>query len=171
MIKVENTKLEGVKLISLEHFEDHRGEYVETYNEREYFEAGIPVRFIQDDYSVSSRHVLRGLHGDSKTWKLVSCPYGKFYLVVVNCNTESPDFGKWQAFVLSDKNKHQVLIPPMYGNGHLILSEMATFNYKQSEYYDPSTQFSYVWNDPKFNIWWPIDKPHLSQRDQLGRYV
>lgn len=171
MIKVEDTKLEGVKLITPEFFEDHRGEYVETYNESDYFAAGIDVKFVQDDYSISSKHVLRGLHGDSKTWKLVSCPFGKYYLVVVNCNPDSPNFGQWQSFVLSDKNKKQVLIPPMHGNGHLILSDVAIFNYKQSEYYDPTGQFSYVWNDPCFNIWWPIQNPTQSQRDQLGRYV
>lgn len=171
MIKVQKTKLDGVLLIQPEWFEDHRGEYVETYNAREYREAGIEVEFIQDDYSMSTRHVLRGLHGDSKTWKLVFCPAGKFYLAVVDCDPDSPDFGKWDSFVLSDRNKRQVLIPPMHGNGHLVLSDFAIFSYKQSEYYDPSSQFSYVWNDPRFGVWWPVENPMLSQRDQQGRYV
>ena len=77
MIKVEKTKLDGVLLIQLDAFEDHRGEYVETYNERDYQAAGIDVRFVQDDYSISTKHVLRGLHGDAETWKLITCPYGE----------------------------------------------------------------------------------------------
>ena len=96
------------------------------------------MKFLQDDISVSSQHVLRGIHGDAETWKLISCMYGKFYLVVVNCDNDSPDFGKWQSFVLSDRNRHQVLIPPKHGNGHLVLSEKAIFHYKQNTYYNPS---------------------------------
>jgi dTDP-4-dehydrorhamnose 3,5-epimerase len=171
MIRAEKTKLDGVLSIQMDAFEDHRGEYVETYNERDYQAAGIDVRFVQDDYSISSKHVLRGLHGDSETWKLISCPYGKLYLVVVNCTESSPDFGRWDAFVLSDRNHRQVLIPPHFGNGHLVLSDIAIFGYKQSTYYDPKTQFSYKWNDPKFNIWWPIQNPILSRRDTIGNYV
>jgi len=171
MIKVEKTKLEGVLLILLDSFEDHRGEYVETYNERGYQEAGINVNFVQDDYSISTKHVLRGLHGDKDTWKLITCPYGKLYLVVVNCIESSPDFGKWESFTLSDRNHRQILIPPCFGNGHLILSDAAIFSYKQSTYYNPKMQFSYMWNDPRFNIWWPIQNPILSRRDELGEYV
>jgi dTDP-4-dehydrorhamnose 3,5-epimerase len=171
MIKVEKTKLEGVLLIQLDSFEDHRGEYVETYNKRGYQEEGINVNFVQDDYSISTKHVLRGLHGDKETWKLITCPYGKLYLVVVNCIESSPDFWKWESFTLSDRNHRQVLIPPCFGNGHLILSDTAMFSYKQSTYYNPKMQFSYMWNDPRFNIWWPIQNPILSRRDELGKYV
>jgi len=115
--------------------------------------------------------VLKGIHGDNETWKLVSCPHGKFYLVVVNCDTGSKNFGLWQSFVLSDANRLQVLVPPKYGNGHLILSDLAIFHYKQSTYYNPTGQFTYRWDDPKFNIWWPIKNPILSRRDEAGRYV
>jgi len=171
MIKVNKTKLEDVLLIQLESFEDHRGEYVETYNEREYRVAGIDVAFNQDDYSISTKNVLRGLHGDAETWKLITCPFGKLYLVVVNCIASSADFGKWENFVLSDRNHRQVLIPPNFGNGHLILSKVAIFAYKQSSYYNPGKQFSYKWNDPRFNIWWPVANPILSRRDEMGMYV
>lgn len=165
------TKLDGVLLIKLDVFEDHRGEYVETYNEELYRKNGIDVKFIQDDISVSTKNVLRGIHGDSETWKLISCLYGKFYLVVVNCDVDSGNFGKWQSFVLSDRNRLQVLVPPKYGNAHLILSDKAIFHYKQSTYYDPTKQFTYKWNDPKLDIWWPIKNPILSQRDEVGHYV
>lgn len=169
-MEVTPTNLDGVLLIKLDVFEDHRGEYVETYNEQSYYEKGITVRFVQDDISMSTRHVLRGIHGDAETWKLISCLHGKFYLVVVNCDKKSADFGKWQSFVLSDRNRNQVLVPPLHGNGHVILSDRAIFHYKQNTYYNPKGQFTYVWNDPALNIWWPIKDPIVSQRDEVGRF-
>ena len=171
MIHIHKTRLEKVLLIQMENHEDHRGEYVETYNKKLYKDKGIEIDFVQDDYSWSSKHVLRGLHGDDKTWKLISCPYGKFYLVVVDLEEASPTYKQWEAFVLSNRNKKQVLIPPNHANGHLILSDMAIFQYKQSEYYDPKSQFSYRWNDLKFGISWPVKNPILSRRDEQGRYV
>ena len=170
-MQVTKTKMDGVLLIKPEVFEDFRGQYVETYNEEMYNKQGITVKFVQDDISVSSRNVLRGVHGDAETWKLVSCHYGKFYLVVVNGDRDSKEFGKWQSFVLSDANRHQVLIPPKHGNGHLVLSELAIFHYKQNTYYNPKGQFTFLWNDPQLKMWWPTDNPILSQRDQLGRFV
>lgn len=168
MIEVSETQLHGVLVIKPYVFEDHRGKYIETYNEALYKKNGIDVKFVQDDISVSTRNVLRGIHGDDETWKLISCLYGKFYLVVVNCNKESETFGRWQSFVLSDSNRLQVLVPPKYGNAHLVLSDMAIFHYKQSTYYEPSKQFTYKWNDTTLKIWWPIKNPILSQRDETG---
>lgn len=170
-MQVTKTKMDGVLLIKPDVFEDFRGQYVETYNEELYNKNGIDVKFVQDDISVSSRHVLRGIHGDAETWKLISCHYGKFYLIVINGDRDSKEFGKWQSFVLSDTNRHQVLIPPKHGNGHLVLSDLAIFHYKQNTYYNPKGQFTFLWNDPKLQMWWPIDNPILSQRDQLGRFV
>lgn len=170
-MEVTTTDLESVLLIRPQIFEDFRGEYVETYNEEEYRRKGITCNFIQDDISISSRGVLRGIHGDGETWKLISCMYGKFYFVVVNCDLESPNFGKWQAFTLSDKNRFQVLVPPKHGNGHFVLSETTIFHYKQTTYYNPKGQFTYTWNDPKLNIWWPAKTPVLSRRDEEGHFV
>jgi dTDP-4-dehydrorhamnose 3,5-epimerase len=165
-VKVEKTKLDGVLQITPPTlFEDWRGEYVETYNEQLYREQGIEVQFVQDDISVSDRHVLRGLHGDATTWKLISCLYGKFYLVVVNNDPESPQYRQWASFVLSDANRKQVLIPPKFGNGHLVLSDKAIFHYKQNTYYDRAGQFTLLWNDPELNLWWPIANPLVSRRD------
>jgi len=171
MIEVRKTKLEGVLKIEPSVFQDFRGEYVETYNLNLYVSKGIKIKFIQDDISVSRRNVLRGIHGDNLTWKLISCLYGKFYFVVVNCDTRSKNFGRWQSFVLSDKNRVQILVPPKYGNAHLVLSEETIFHYKQSTYYDPKRQFTYKWDDPRFNIKWPIKNPILSERDKQGKYV
>jgi len=171
-MQVQTTKLEGVLLIQPPTvFEDFRGTYVETYNEQLYRDSGVDVTFVQDDISVSSRHVLRGIHGDAETWKLVSCLYGKFYLVVVNGDKESSEYGRWQGFTLSEHNRLQVLIPPRHGNGHVVMSEQAIFHYKQSTYYKPKGQFTIVWNDPAFNIWWPVKRPILSRRDEVGHFV
>ena len=160
------TDLDGVLLVEPPtRFEDFRGEYVEIYNDAIYREAGIDQDFIQDDISVSSRHVLRGIHGDQNTTKLVSCLYGKFYLVVVNWDVSSPQYRQWQGFTLSEKNRLQILIPPRFGNGHVVLSESAMFHYKQTTNYDRAGQFTIMWNDPELDIYWPISDPILSRRD------
>ena len=166
-MEVNKTKLDGVLLITPPTiFQDFRGSYIETYNEKLYNEAGIKVKFIQDDIATSFKNVLRGIHGDRETWKLVSCLYGEFYLVVVNWDDASSQFGKWESFVLSDQNRLQVLVPPKFGNGHLVLSELAIFHYKQSTYYNRAGQFTLLWNDPKLNIRWLITNPIVSRRDQ-----
>jgi dTDP-4-dehydrorhamnose 3,5-epimerase len=165
-VEVSKTKLDGVLLIKPPTiFKDFRGTYVETYNEKLYKDAGINVKFVQDDISTSSRHVLRGIHGDDITWKLVSCLYGQFYLVVVNWDKSSPQYRQWESFDLSDQNRLQVLIPPGFGNGNLTLSDLAIFHYKQNTYYDRARQFTILWNDPEVNIRWPINNPILSRRD------
>jgi dTDP-4-dehydrorhamnose 3,5-epimerase len=166
-MKIDKTPLDGVLLITPPTvFEDWRGEYVEIYNEKLYQEAGIHLKFVQDDISVSARHVLRGIHGDKETTKLVSCLEGSFYLVVVNYDENSPQFGQWTSFTLSEKNRQQVLIPPKFGNGHVVLSERAMFHYKQSTYYNRAAQFTLLWNDPKLNLWWPVKNPMVSRRDE-----
>ena len=172
-IKVEKTNLPGALLIKPEAFTDFRGSYLEIFNEENYRkifkENGIPeLKFIQDDTSVSFKNVLRGFHGDAKTWKLISCLRGEIYAVILNCDEESKDFGKWQAFTLSGENRYQLLVPPKHGNSFLVISEDAVYHYKQTTYYDPINlpQFTYKWNDPRFNVKWPIDNPILSNRDQ-----
>jgi dTDP-4-dehydrorhamnose 3,5-epimerase len=110
--------------------------------------------------------VLRGLHGNAETYKLVSCLYGRFYLVVVNWDKGHPQFGQWTSFVLSEQNRRQVLVPPNFGNGHLVLSETAIFHYKQSTSYSRASQFTLLWNDPKLNLWWPVKNPIVSRRDE-----
>lgn len=165
---IKDTKLSGVKLIyNIPVFEDFRGEYIETFTEKNYETFFNDVHFVQDDISRSRRNVLKGIHGDEKTWKLISCVYGAFYLVVVNNNKDTDQYLQWESFTLSDKNNLQVLIPPKFGNGHLILTDEAIFHYKQSTYYEGSNkQFTLKWNDPKLNINWPITNPILSDRDR-----
>ena len=162
------TQLDGVMLVKPDIHDDFRGGYIETYNDKLYKENGITADFVQDDMSYSFRNVLRGIHSDDKISKLISCPLGKFYLVIVNCDEDSENFGKWESFVLSDRNYWQVYAPAKHGIAHLVLSEEAIFFYKQSGYYNPSQQKSFRFDDPRFNIWWPIKNPILSKRDEFA---
>lgn len=159
------------KIYPLASHEDYRGTYTELYNEFELFQAtGHQISFVQDDCSVSNLNVLRGIHGDKATWKLVSCIYGSIYLVVVDNRPHITQLGtnekRWLAFTISDKNRVQVLVPPNVGVGHLVLSDTAIFWYKQSTYYNRDEQFTIPWNSPAFNIWWPIKNPIVSERDK-----
>lgn len=165
-MKVLKTELEGVLIIDPPtNFKDFRGSYIELYNERLYKKFGVKYNFIQDDISTSKYNVLRGIHGDATTCKLVTCLYGEFYLVVVNNNSASKQYKRWQSFYLSDRNRKQVLIPPLFGNGHLVLSEIAIFHYKQTTEYNRKGQFTIKWNDPEYKIKWPVKNPILSIRD------
>jgi dTDP-4-dehydrorhamnose 3,5-epimerase len=153
-----------VKVNQPDSFEDYRGELFTLFNQ-DYSE----LFFNHDKVAISRQNVLRGLHGDEKSWKLISCLAGEVYLVVVDCREDSPTYLQWDSIVLTAKNKKSVLVPPMFANGHLVLSPEATFFYKWSypgSYPDVKDQFSLKWNDPRINIHWPIDNPILSPRDK-----
>lgn len=144
-------------------YEDYRGELFTLYKK------GEGLEFNHDKVSISRKNVLRGLHGDNKSWKLVSCLAGEIYLVVVDNRKSSDTYLWWDSIVLTAKNRKQVLIPPNFANGHLILSDEATFFYKWSypgRYPDVNDQFTLKWNDPDLKINWPISNPILSKRDK-----
>jgi len=169
-VKIFNTRLNGVFRLELNPFTDHRGEYVEIYNTN-YYKLAFPKigdKFIQDDISISRKNVIRGIHGDNKTWKLVSCIYGEMYFVAINCDKKSKNFGEWESFILSDKKRFQLLLSPLYGNAFLVLSDKSIFHYKQTTYYGEVEQFTYKYDDPYFDIFWPIHKNNaiLSERDK-----
>lgn len=168
-MKIQTTSLDGVLLIEPDVFTDHRGDYCMLYNEKLYETLG--VKFVEVDISTSRRGVVRGIHVDPKCRKLISVLHGEIYYVVADVEEGSPTFGKWQSFILSDRNRRQVFKPPKYGAGFLALTDDVVFYYMQSEYYDPSRQRTYMWNDPKLGIWWPVQNPILSQRDNVGHYV
>lgn len=170
MIKVSHTTLPGVLKIERYIFKDHRGTFDVVHRKKEYTEAGITTEFVQDSASCSHKNVLRGLHGDPKNWKLISCTYGEFYLVVLNFVPNSKHYGQWESFILTRENGLQILVPPTHAIGHLVLSDWATFHYNESEYYtDGKNQFTVRWNDPRFNIKWPVTNPILSERDKKGK--
>ena len=154
-----------IKKIINKAFKDYRGYYWTSWKKG----TKKTVKFKHDKFSFSKKNVLRGLHGDTKTWKLVSCPYGKFFLVVVNFNKKSRNYLKWNSWILSHENGIQILIPPNYANGHLCLSEKCLFHYKLSykgKYTVAKQQFSIKWNDPKLNINWKVQNPIISEKDK-----
>ena len=159
-----------IKIFKNKAFKDNRGYYWTAWKNI----SSLNINFKHDKFSLSKKHVLRGLHGDNKTWKLVSCPYGKFQLVIVNFLKNSKNYLKWRSWILSHKNGIQILIPPNYANGHLCLSEKCLFHYKLSykgSYVDVKQQFSLRWNDPKLKIKWGIKQPILSDRDRNSKLL
>ena len=153
-----------IKVFQPNSFEDYRGELYTIFNQDEH-----QLVFNHDKVAVSRQHVLRGIHGDAKATKLITCLSGEIYLVVVDNRPESPNYLKWDSIILNENNKRQVLVPPGFGNGHLVLSNKAVFFYKWSyegEYPDVKDQFSLNLKDPRINIHWPIDNPILSERDK-----
>jgi len=159
-----------VKVYKNKSFKDHRGYYWTSWR------SGVirKIKFNHDKFSLSKKNVLRGLHGDKKTWKLLSCTYGKLLLVVVNCVKRSKNYLKWKSWILSHENGLQILIPPNYANGYLCLSKKCLLHYKLSykgSYFDVKKQFSLKWNDPKLKINWKIKKPILSRRDKKTKLI
>ena len=174
-IQVENNcgGIEGLKVITPKVFGDNRGYFMETWNEREFAEAGIDVKFVQDNQSFSSKGVLRGLHFQKEfaQAKLVRVLDGEVYDVAVDIRKGSPTWGKHFGVVLTGENKKQFFIPKNFAHGFVVLSDTATFAYKCTEFYHPEDEGGIMWNDPKIGIEWPIPEgvePSLSDRDKLG---
>jgi len=170
---VKESTLKGVHIIKpMSIFEDYRGEYIQLYSKKEY-ESLLPndYQFVEDDISITYKNCFKGIHGDDRTYKLISCLSGSFFLVILNNDKDSSEYGKHISFTLSDKNRIQILVPPKFGNGHLAISDVSIFHYKQTSYYEPSIQFTIRWNDPQFNIRLPIKNPILSERDEVGYIV
>jgi dTDP-4-dehydrorhamnose 3,5-epimerase len=167
-MKVEKTNLDGVLVIKPETFEDNRGFFLESFNEDKYAKEGIEYNFVQDNHSRSSKGVLRGLHFQKTKpqGKLVRVIRGMVYDVAVDIRLDSPTYGQWESVILSEENKTQFWIPPGFAHGFLVLSEIADFVYKCTDYYEPSDEHSLLWNDPDLNISWPIEKPKLSRKDK-----
>ena len=165
-LEIKETNLDKVLIITPPTiFEDYRGIYSEIYNRKLYQNNGLDQDFKSDCFIFSDKNVLRGIHGDEATWKLVSCLMGRFYIVIVNCDKESKNFGESFSMTLSETNKKQILVPPKHGIGHLILSDKAIYHYKQSEYYEDKKEFVFKWDYKFFNLTWPINNPILSIKD------
>ena len=168
-MKVTQTDLPGVVIIEPKVFGDERGFFLETFQAERYGSlAGISSRFVQDNHSRSRRGVLRGLHVQKQQpqGKLVRAARGEIFDVAADIDPRSPTFGRWVGVTLSDTNHRQLWIPPGYAHGFVVISEIADFEYKCTDYYHPQSETGVIWNDPDLDIAWPIEDPVLSDKDK-----
>jgi dTDP-4-dehydrorhamnose 3,5-epimerase len=178
-MKLENlsstSNIQDLFILKPESFYDFRGENFEGYDDEKYQEIFSSSeewqkqqpKFLIDSYSKSSKNSLRGFHGDQFAWKLIDCLKGSIYFVVLDTRKNSKTYGIHQAFNLNEHNKLQILVPNGCVNAHLCVSEECLFHYKLThKYVAQKDQIHVKWNDPSYNIFWPIKNPILSQRDQ-----
>jgi len=166
----ESEKIKGIFIITPSISEDLRGNIWTSFIKNE-IEEFIPenIYFKHDKFSTSKHNVLRGIHGDSKSWKLVTCVYGEIQQVVVDMRKNSPTYLQWQDFIINSENQNLILIPPNMGNAYYVKSESAVYHYKlayEGDYIDADEQFSIKWNDESIGIKWLTNEPLLSGRDQ-----
>lgn len=167
-MNVIETRLPGVLIIEPKRHGDDRGFFVETFQAERYRQqAGIDLPFVQDNQSRSSRGVLRGLHAQNPhpQGKLVRVATGSVFDVAVDIKPNSPTFGQWVGVELSESNQRQLWIPPGYAHGLLVLSDIADFEYKCTDFYHPEAEIGVLWNDPDLGVDWPIKEPRLSAKD------
>ena len=170
-MNVISTSIPDVKLIEPKVFGDARGFFFESFNQKAFNEAtGTNHQFVQDNHSRSAKGVLRGLHYQIQQpqGKLVRVVRGAVFDVAVDIRKSSPTFGRWVGAELSEDNQHQLWVPPGFAHGFLVLSDMADFLYKTTDYYAPQYERSILWNDSDLNIDWPIGEPILSNKDRQG---
>lgn len=167
-MKANQTELAGVLLIEPTIHLDSRGRFFESYAKEKFHALGIQEDFVQDNQSLSQKNVLRGLHYriEPEQAKLVRVIRGEVFDVVVDIRKNSPTFGKWQGFILSDSNHLQLYIPAGLAHGFCVLSDAAEFLYKVSENYSAEKEKGIIWNDPDIGIDWPISDPILSEKDK-----
>ncbi len=164
---ITETKLPGVLIIEPNIFGDHRGFFKETFQLDAYHKAGIKLPFVQDNHSRSRYGVLRGLHFQKSKpqGKLVSCSRGAVYDVVVDIDPISSTCGHFVGIDLTEDNHKQLWIPPGYAHGFCVMSEVADFQYKCTDFYDPLDEGGLIWNDTDVAIPWPVANPQLSEKD------
>jgi dTDP-4-dehydrorhamnose 3,5-epimerase len=169
-VKVIETQLPGVLIIEPKAFGDHRGFFLETFQIERYREHGIDLPFVQDNHSRSAHGVLRGLHFQRTRpqGKLVSVSRGAVYDVAVDIDPQSATCGQFVGVELNDENHRQLWVPPGYAHGFCVLSEVADFQYKCTDYYQPEDEGGLLWNDPDVGIPWPVAEPQLSGKDQVN---
>lgn len=170
-MEVVETRIPDVKLIKPKVFGDERGFFMETWNARAFAEAGIDATFVQDNHSRSVKNTLRGLHYQIKQpqGKLVRCTHGEVFDVAVDLRKSSRTFGQWVGEILSEENQHQLWVPPGFAHGFLVMSDVADFQYKCTEFYAPEYDRSILWNDPEIDVDWGLSglsSPLLSKKDE-----
>ncbi len=171
-MKIEETSLPGVLVITPKIHSDSRGAFWETWNLKEFDAAGLPSNWVQDNFSVSKRNVVRGIHYQviQPQGKLVRVVSGAVQDVAVDLRRSSPEFGKHVAVELTEENGRMLWIPEGFGHAFLVLSEMAGFAYKVTDYYSPKGERTIVWNDPGIAIPWPVkaEDAIVSEKDANG---
>jgi len=171
--QVTPTQIPDVLLLTPKVFGDERGFFFECYNERDFSQAtGLDVKFVQDNHSRSKKNVLRGLHFQTQQpqGKLVRVSLGEVFDVAVDIRPGSTTFGQWTGHRLSAENKQQLWIPPGFAHGFLVLSDVAEFLYKSTDYYSPEHERSLFWNDPTIGVEWPLAQaPILAAKDQADK--
>ena len=168
-MNIRKTEIEGLVVIEPQVFKDARGWFMETYNEQRYREAGIDVRFVQDNQSCSCYGVVRGLHFQRPPYtqaKLVSCTHGRVFDVAVDIRKGSPTYGKWYGVELSEENHLQFFIPHGFAHGFSVLSEKAVFSYKCDNLYHPEADGGILLSDPALAIDWKIPEGDLIISDK-----
>ncbi len=169
-MKVTPLKLPGVLLVEADVHRDSRGQFVESWSEARYRQAGLPASFVQDNVSWSRGGVIRGLHCQSPNaqGKLISVVHGQIFDVAVDVRRDSPTFGEWISTLLSAGDGHQVFVPAGFAHGFAVVSPMAAVTYKCTDYYVPGSELTVLWNDPDLAIEWPVSEPALSDKDKGG---
>lgn len=170
-ITVTPCDIEGLYVIEPTVFKDERGYFVETYNQNDMKEAGLDMVFVQDNQSMSTRGVLRGLHFQKQfsQGKLVRVVRGKVFDVAVDLRSDSKTYGKWFGVELSAENMKQFYIPEGFAHGFLVLSDEAEFCYKCTDFYHPGDEGGLAWNDPEIGVEWPLEEGVdliISEKDQ-----
>lgn len=170
-ITVTPCDIEGLYVIEPTVFKDERGYFVETYNQNDMKEAGLDMVFVQDNQSMSTRGVLRGLHFQKQCpqGKLVRVVRGKVFDVAVDLRSDSKTYGKWFGVELSAENMKQFYIPEGFAHGFLVLSDEAEFCYKCTDFYHPGDEGGLAWNDPEIGVEWPLEEGVdliISEKDQ-----
>ena len=170
-MEIIHTPLEGLLIIKPDVFEDERGYFFESFNLEKFLKAGIDLKFVQDNESMSKKGVLRGLHFQSPPFaqgKLVRVMRGSVLDVAVDIRKDSPTYGKWESVVLSGKNKWMYLIPAGFAHGFVTLEDDTIFFYKCTNVYNKASEGSILWNDPVLNIDWEINDPVISDKDKIS---
>ena len=170
-ITVTPCDIEGLYVIEPTVFKDERGYFVETYNQNDMKEAGLDMVFVQDNQSMSTRGVLRGLHFQKQfpQGKLVRVVRGKVFDVAVDLRSDSKTYGKWFGVELSAENMKKFYIPEGFAHGFLVLSDEAEFCYKCTDFYHPGDEGGLAWNDPEIGVEWPLEEGVdliISEKDQ-----
>lgn len=167
-MEVINEPLPGLLVIQPDKYKDERGFFLETWQKKRYKDLGISEDFVQDNWSRSKQNVLRGLHyqKENPQGKLVSVRNGSIFDVVVDIRKNSKTFGKWYGKELNDRNNLQLYIPQGFAHGFSVLSKIADFCYKCTEYYNFKDEAGIIWNDPELNIDWKIESPIVSEKDK-----